>query len=65
MLESFYRAGFNIADEQLDDDARRKIMRRAHEGGGSAPEWVVTRTVPAQVKPTLPGRFRLPRILAF
>ena len=32
MLESFYRAGFNIADEQLDDDARRKIMRRVHEG---------------------------------
>jgi hypothetical protein len=26
------RAGFNIADEQLDDDARRKIMRRVHEG---------------------------------
>ena len=32
MLESLYRAGFNIADEQLDDDARRKIMRRVHEG---------------------------------
>jgi hypothetical protein len=24
MLESLYRAGFNIADEQLDDDARRE-----------------------------------------
>jgi len=23
MLESLYRAGFNIADEQLDDDARQ------------------------------------------
>jgi hypothetical protein len=32
MLESLYRAGFNIADEQLDDDVRRKIMRRVHEG---------------------------------
>jgi hypothetical protein len=32
MLESLYRVGFNIADEQLDDDARRKIMRRVHEG---------------------------------
>jgi hypothetical protein len=32
MLESLYRAGFRIADEQLDDDARRKIMRRVHEG---------------------------------
>jgi hypothetical protein len=33
MLESLYRAGFKIADDQLDDDARRKIMRRVHEGG--------------------------------
>ena len=32
MLESLYRAGFKIADEQLGDDARRKIMRRVHEG---------------------------------
>ena len=32
ILESLYRAGFNIADEQLDDDTRRKIMRRVHEG---------------------------------
>jgi hypothetical protein len=32
MLESLYRAGFKIADDQLDDDARRKIMRRVHEG---------------------------------
>jgi hypothetical protein len=38
MLESLYRAGFNIADEQLDDDARRKIMRRVHEGAESAPD---------------------------
>jgi hypothetical protein len=27
-----YRAGFGIADDQLDDNARRKIMRRVHEG---------------------------------
>jgi hypothetical protein len=32
MLESLYRAGFRIADDQLDDDGRRKIMRRVHEG---------------------------------
>jgi hypothetical protein len=32
MLESLYRAGFKIADDQLDDDTRRKIMRRVHEG---------------------------------
>jgi hypothetical protein len=31
MLESLYRARFRIAD-QLDDDARRKIMLRVHEG---------------------------------
>jgi hypothetical protein len=63
MLESLYRAGFNIADEQLDD-ARCKIMRRVHEEA-EVRLMVVTRTVPAQVKLTLPGRFRLPRILAF
>jgi hypothetical protein len=32
MLESLYRAVFRIADDQLGDDARRKIMRRVHEG---------------------------------
>jgi hypothetical protein len=32
MLESLYRAGFKIADERPDDEARRKIMRRVHEG---------------------------------
>jgi DNA invertase Pin-like site-specific DNA recombinase len=26
------RAGFGIADDQLEDEARRKIMRRVHEG---------------------------------
>jgi hypothetical protein len=31
MLESLYRAGFKIADDHLEDDARRK-MRRVHEG---------------------------------
>jgi hypothetical protein len=29
MLESLYRAGFRIADDQLDDDARRKNRRIA------------------------------------
>jgi hypothetical protein len=32
MLESLYRAGFKIADERPDDEARRSIMRRVHEG---------------------------------
>jgi hypothetical protein len=32
MLESLYRAGFKIADDHLDDAARRKIMQRVHEG---------------------------------
>ena len=32
MLESLYRAGFKIVDEQLGADARRKIMRRVHKG---------------------------------
>jgi hypothetical protein len=32
MLESLYRAEFKIADDHLDDDVRRKIMRRVHEG---------------------------------
>jgi hypothetical protein len=32
MLESLYRAGFKIADDQLTDEARQKIMRRVHEG---------------------------------
>lgn len=42
MLESLYRARFKIADDQLDDNARRKIIRRVHERaavrltGGSA-----------------------------
>jgi hypothetical protein len=40
ILESLYRAGFNIADEQLDDDARRKIMRRVHEGGSAPDGWL-------------------------
>lgn len=53
MLESLYRAGFRIADDQLDDDARRKIMRRVHEGaevrmtGGYADGSGASKTDPA------------------
>jgi hypothetical protein len=60
MLESLYRAGFNIADEQLDDDARRMILRRVHEGaevrltGGYADGSGASKTDPA-------GPFRRPR----
>lgn len=32
MLESLFRAGFEIADGRPDDEARRAIMRRVHEG---------------------------------
>jgi len=32
MLESLYRAGFGIVDQQPDDDKRRSLMRRVHEG---------------------------------
>ncbi len=32
MLESLYRAGFKIADDQLANDVRRSMMRRVHEG---------------------------------
>src|SRR5947208_838557 len=32
MLESLYRAGFKLVDDQLPDDARRSLMRRVHEG---------------------------------
>jgi hypothetical protein len=46
MLESLFRAGFQITDGRPDDDARRSLMRRVHEasygritgdaGGGEA-----------------------------
>jgi hypothetical protein len=32
LLESLYRAGFGIVDERPDDESRRKLMRRVHEG---------------------------------
>ena len=32
LLESLFRAGFQIADGRPDDGARRSIMRRVHEG---------------------------------
>ena len=32
MLESLFRAGFQIADGRPDDEALRSIMRRVHEG---------------------------------
>jgi hypothetical protein len=32
MQESLFRAGFQITDERPDDDARRSLMRRVHEG---------------------------------
>jgi hypothetical protein len=32
MQESLYRAGFQITDGRPDDDARRALMRRVHEG---------------------------------
>jgi hypothetical protein len=53
MLESLYRARFGIADDQLDDDARRSIMRRVHEGaevrltGGFADGSGASKTDPA------------------
>lgn len=53
MLESLYRAGFRIADDQLDNEARRKIMRRVHEGaevrltGGYADGSGASKTDPA------------------
>jgi hypothetical protein len=53
MLESLYRAGFGIADDQLDDDARRPIMLRVHEGaevrltGGYADGTGASKTDPA------------------
>ncbi len=53
MLESLYRAGFKIADDQLEDDARRSIMRRVHEGaevrltGGFADGSGASKTDPA------------------
>jgi hypothetical protein len=31
MLGSLFRAGFKIADDQLGDDVRRKLMMRVHE----------------------------------
>ncbi len=32
MLESLYRAGFQIADGWPDGEGRRSLMRRVHEG---------------------------------
>ena len=32
MLESLFRVGFKIAEEQLDDAARLKLLLRVHEG---------------------------------
>jgi hypothetical protein len=62
MLESLYRAGFNIADEQLDDNARRKSCG-ASTRGGSAPDGWLRGRFRRKVKLTLPGRFRLKNFL--
>lgn len=35
MLESLYRAGFGIVDQQPNDEARRSLMRRVQEGSYS------------------------------
>src|ERR1700674_3428986 len=32
LLESLYRAGFQITDERPDDEARRSLMLRVHAG---------------------------------
>ena len=32
LLESLFRAGFQITDERPDDEARRLLMRRVHAG---------------------------------
>jgi len=35
MLESLFRAGFQITDRRPDDEARRSFLRRVHEGSYS------------------------------
>ena len=40
ILESLYRAGFNIADEQLDDNARRKSCGASTRGGSAPDGWL-------------------------
>jgi len=49
MLESLYRAGFNIADEQLDDDARQASFFLPYPARSLfGPEKPVPRPVPAK-----------------